>query len=87
MLYNFGSAVLRGVGDTRRPLLYLSIAGAMNVVLNLIFVIVFRLGVAGVALATILSQVVSAALVLRCLMPVSYTHLVSRCRHYPRHLR
>ena len=68
MLYNFGSAVLRGVGDTRRPLLYLSIAGAMNVVLNLIFVSVFRLGVAGVALATILSQVVSAALVLRCLM-------------------
>jgi len=68
MLYNFGSAILRAVGDTRRPLYYLSIAGVINVVLNMIFVIIFSMGVAGVALATVISQVVSAGLVLRCLM-------------------
>ncbi len=67
MLYNFGASILRAVGDTKRPLYYLSAAGVINVVLNLIFVIVFHLGVAGVALATTLSQVVSAALVIRCL--------------------
>lgn len=68
MLYNFGSAILRSVGDTRRPLYFLVISGVINVLLNLIFVIVFRLGVAGVALATIISQVVSALLVLNCLL-------------------
>ncbi len=68
MVYNFGSAVLRAVGDTRRPLYYLSIAGVVNVVLNLIFVIVFSMGVAGVALATVVSQVISAVLVVRCLV-------------------
>ena len=67
MLYNFGSAVLRGIGDTRRPLLYLSIAGAANVGMNLVFVAVFHLGVVGVALATVLSQIISAFLVLKCL--------------------
>ncbi len=68
MVYNFGSAVLRAVGDTRRPLYYLSIAGVVNVVLNLIFVIVFSMGVAGVATATVVSQAISAALVVRCLV-------------------
>lgn len=68
MAYNFGSAVLRAVGDTKRPLYFLLIAGIVNVLLNLIFVIVFSMGVAGVATATVLSQVVSAVLVLRCLM-------------------
>ena len=68
MLYNFGAAVLRAVGDTKRPLYFLSISGVINVALNLFFVIVFRMGVAGVALATIISQVVSAVLVLLCLM-------------------
>ena len=68
MLYNFGSAILRAVGDTKRPLYYLTSAGVINVILNLIFVIVFHLGVAGVALATVISQGVSALLVLRCLM-------------------
>ena len=68
MVYNFGSSILRAVGDTRRPLIYLTIAGALNVVLNLIFVIVFQMDVAGVALATILSQTLSAVLVVRCLM-------------------
>lgn len=68
MAYNFGSAILRAVGDTKRPLYYLLFAGVVNVVLNLIFVIVFSMNVAGVALATVISQVVSAALVLRCLV-------------------
>lgn len=67
MLYNFGSAVLRAVGDTQRPLYFLLTAGVINVVLNLFFVIVLHMGVAGVALATIISQTVSAALVLICL--------------------
>lgn len=67
MLYNFGASILRAVGDTKRPLYFLSIAGVINVVLNLIFVTVFHLGVAGVALATTISQVVSAFLVARCL--------------------
>ena len=68
MVYNFGSAVLRAVGDTKRPLYYLLIAGVVNVVLNLIFVIVFGMGVAGVATATVISQAISAALVVRCLI-------------------
>lgn len=68
MLYNFGSAVLRAVGDTRRPLYFLIIAGIINVLLNLFFVIVLHMGVAGVALATIISQAISAVLVVLCLM-------------------
>ena len=68
MLYNFGSAILRAIGDTKRPLYYLTVAGVLNVLLNLVFVIVFHMGVAGVALATVLSQVVSAGLVIRCLV-------------------
>lgn len=68
LLYNFGAAILRGVGDTRRPLYYLTFAGMVNVLLNLIFVIGFELDVAGVALATIISQMISAVLVLRCLV-------------------
>lgn len=68
MLYNFGSAILRAVGDTQRPLYFLLIAGVVNVVLNLFFVIVFHMGVAGVALATVLSQCISATLVILCLV-------------------
>lgn len=68
MAYNFGSAILRAVGDTRRPLYFLTLAGVVNVVLNLFFVIKLQMDVAGVALATVLSQCISAALVLRCLM-------------------
>lgn len=67
MSFNFGSAILRAVGDTRRPLYFLTFAGVVNVCLNLIFVIVFHMGVAGVALATTISQIISAFLVLRCL--------------------
>ena len=68
MVYNFGSAVLRAVGDTKRPLYYLLAAGVVNVLLNLIFVIVFEMGVAGVATATVISQAISAVLVVRCLI-------------------
>ncbi|MDE7203799.1 MAG: MATE family efflux transporter [Lachnospiraceae bacterium] len=68
MVYNFGSAILRAVGDTKRPLYYLLSAGIVNVVLNLFFVIVCHLGVAGVAMATVISQTISALLVVRCLM-------------------
>ena len=68
MLYNFGSAILRAVGDTQRPLYFLFIAGIINVILNLFFVIVFHMGVEGVAIPTVISQCVSAVLVLLCLM-------------------
>ena len=68
MLYNFGAAILRAIGDTRRPLAYLTVAGVVNVALNLVFVIALHMGVAGVALATIISQGVSATLVLLCLL-------------------
>lgn len=67
MVYNFGSAMLRAQGDTQRPLYYLLFAGVINVVLNLIFIVVFHWDVAGVAAATSIAQYISAALVLRCL--------------------
>ncbi len=68
MLYNFGSGILRAVGDTKRPFYYLTIAGVVNVILNLFFVLVLHMGVAGVATATAISQTLSAVLVLRCLL-------------------
>ena len=67
MLYNYGAAILRAVGDTKRPLLFLMIAGVINACLNMVLVIVFKLGVAGVAIATVISQMISCVLVLRCL--------------------
>ena len=63
-LYNFCSAILRSVGDTRRPLYFMAIAGVLNVLLNVFFVVVVKIGVAGVAIATVASQCVSCALVL-----------------------
>lgn len=68
MVYNFGSAILRAVGDTKRPLYYLLGAGIVNVVLNLFFVISCHMGVAGVGIATVISQTISALLVVRCLV-------------------
>lgn len=68
MLYNFGSAVLRAVGDTKRPLYFLMTAGVVNVVLNLFFVIVCKMDVDGVALATVLAQCISAGLILHSLI-------------------
>lgn len=67
MLYNFGAAILRASGDTRRPLYYLSLAGVVNIVLNLFFVIVCDMSVAGVAIASVISQYISAFFVLRAL--------------------
>ncbi len=68
LLYNFSSAILRSVGDTKRPLYILSVSGIINVILNLIFVMVFEMGVAGVALATIISKYVSAFAVISILV-------------------
>lgn len=67
MLYNYGAAILRAVGDTKRPLIFLIISGIVNAGLNMILVIIFHLDVAGVAIATVISQMISCALVLRCL--------------------
>lgn len=67
MLYNYGAAIFRAVGDTKRPLFFLVISGMTNAVLNLVLVIVFHMGVAGVAIGTIVSQLISSILVLRCL--------------------
>ncbi len=68
LVYNFGAGILRAVGDTKRPLAFLTISGLVNVVLNLFLIIVFRMGVAGVAIATTVSQYLSAAMVVVCLM-------------------
>jgi len=68
LTYNFGAAIMRAEGDSKRPLVYLSISGALNVILNLIFVIVFKMSVAGVALATVLSHVLSTYLIVNALL-------------------
>ncbi|WP_044958783.1 MATE family efflux transporter [Butyrivibrio sp. WCD2001] len=77
MLYNFGAAILRATGDTRRPLYYLMNAGVINVILNLIFVIGFHMHVAGVALATILAQAVSAGLIVKALITTDEMYKLS----------
>lgn len=77
LVYNFGSAILRAVGDTRRPLYYLTVAGVLNVCLNLFFVIQCGMGVAGVGLATSISQYVSASLILYCLTKVDAPYRVN----------
>ncbi|MBQ2463139.1 MAG: MATE family efflux transporter [Clostridia bacterium] len=81
-LFNFGSAVLAASGDTRRPLVFLSCAGVLNVLLNLFFVIVCRMAEAGVALASAISQSAAALLIL-----VSLTHRTGSCCLSLRHLR
>ncbi len=82
MLYNFGASILRAAGDTRSPLLFLSTAGVVNVILNLIFVIALKMDVAGVALATAISQALSAALTLAALM-----RREDACRFIPKESR
>lgn len=67
MLYNYGAAILRAVGDTKRPLIFLVISGCINAGINMLLVIVFDMGVAGVAIGTVISQFVSCALVINCL--------------------
>lgn len=68
LIYNFGAAILRSHGDTQRPLYILFLSGIVNIVLNLILVIPIRLGVSGVAIATVVSQYISAALIVVCLL-------------------
>lgn len=68
MVYNFGAAVLRSIGDTKRPLYALIVSGIINICLNLVLVIVFKLDVAGVAIATVIADCVSASLVTYFLM-------------------
>lgn len=89
MAYNFGSAILRATGDTKRPLYFLSAAGVINVILNLFFVIGLHLDVAGVALATIISQCISAVLILACLCRMDGPcHLdIRKLYIHPRRLR
>jgi len=77
MLYNFGAAILRAVGDTQRPLYFLLMSGVINVLLNLFCVIVLHMGVAGVAIATVVSQCISAVLVLICLLRSDAPYQVS----------
>lgn len=71
MVYNFGSAILRAIGDTKRPLYFLTFAGIINIILNLFLVIVCKLDVAGVAIATAIAETISALLVVRCLVKES----------------
>lgn len=68
LVYNYGAAILRAKGDTKRPLYFLTLAGIINVCLNLILVIIFDLDVAGVGIATTVSQIISASLVFLCLI-------------------
>lgn len=82
LVYNFGAAILRAIGDTKRPLYILTVAGIANVTLNLVLVILFRLGVAGVAIATVFSQCISAVLVVICLLQAEGAY-----RLYPQDLR
>ena len=67
MVYNFGSAIMRGLGDTKRPLYYLMISGICNIMFNLIFITIFNMDVAGAGLATVLSEYISAAFILHAL--------------------
>ncbi len=84
MVYNFGAAILRSVGDTKRPLYILALAGIVNVILNLVLVIVFHLDVAGVAIATTVSQIISAVLVVICLVRAEgvYRYYIRKTRIY-----
>ena len=68
LIYNMGSAILRAIGDTRRPLIFLVISGTANVLLNILFVVTFKMDVAGVAAATVISEAISAGLIIMCLM-------------------
>src|SRR5699024_9763352 len=77
MLYNYGAAILRAVGDTKRPLMFLAVSGMANVVLDLLLVIVIPLGVAGVAIGTVSSQMISSILVIRCLQKTEGSYQLS----------
>ena len=87
-VYNFGSAILRAVGDTKRPMLFLILSGMINIILNLVLVIYFRLNVAGVAIATVISQLISAVLIIICLVRTreSYQLIIKQIRFYKNEL-
>lgn len=89
LAYNFGASVIRATGDTKRPLFILSLSGLVNVVLNLVFVIVFHMGVSGVAIATIVSQYLSAVLIIAYLtkMPNSCRLIFKKLRIYKAELK
>lgn len=89
MLYNYGAAILRAVGDTKRPLIFLIISGLINAGLNMVLVIAFHLDVAGVGIATVVSQMISCVLVLRCLYRAesSYQLRFSKLRINRRYLK
>ena len=76
-VFNFTSAILRAVGDTKRPMIFMIISGVLNVLMNLLFVICFDMAVAGVALATVISQFISAALTVRCLIATNEDYKLS----------
>ncbi len=76
-IFNFGNGVLNAVGDTKRPLMYLMTAGIVNIILNLFFVIVCKMGVSGVALASIIAQYLSAFLIIRCLIVTKQSYRLS----------
>ena len=82
LVYNYGAAILRAAGESKKPVYYLTVAGVLNVLLNVLFVTVFDMNVAGVSLATALSQTVSAALVVLCMLKRE-----DSCRLYPKKLR
>ena len=89
MMYTYGAAVLRAVGDTKRPLFYLVTAGILNAGLNMVLVIVFHMGVLGVAIATVISQIVSCLFVIRCLVRTegSYRLELSKLKIKPEYLK
>ncbi|MDY3889083.1 MAG: MATE family efflux transporter [Agathobacter sp.] len=89
MTYNYGAAILRAVGDTKRPLVYLIIAGVINATSNIFLVLVAKMGVAGVAIATVFSQLISCILVIRCLCNVegSYRLEFGKLRIHKQYLK
>lgn len=86
MVYNFGASLLRAIGDTKRPFIYLTIAGIVNVIFNIIFVIIFKMDVTGVAISTAISQAVSAILICYSLLKnkVFFTFKISDFKLYSR---
>ena len=82
LVYNMGAGVLRAVGDSRRPLYYLCVSSVVNIILDMVFVVVFRMGTAGVGYATVIAQAVSSVLTVRALMKTedSYRLVPSRIR-------
>ncbi len=82
LLFNFGAAILRASGDTKTPLIFLSVSGIINVILNLVFVIIFKFNAAGVGIATIISQYISATLIVIHLM-----RLNSDCKLNPKNIK